>query len=218
MIRLPLRVNSPHALSMSRAAKCTYFRISFGAMACTPSPARLRFWILRNLPMQRRVLTIVGGGVIGVEYACIAAALGVSVTLIERRNRILEFLDDQIVEALSYHMRSQGVTFCLGEELDDVSKTADARGRIAVNGNFQARQMLGVHIVGEGATELIHIGQSVLGFEGTIDFLVNIVFNYPTLAECYKVDALNGLNRLNLGSMAARPPQSLSSEAMSAAT
>ncbi|MBS1830775.1 MAG: Si-specific NAD(P)(+) transhydrogenase [Acidobacteria bacterium] len=312
---------------------------------------------IRNLPMQRKVLTIVGGGVIGVEYACIAAALGVSVTLIERRHRILEFLDYQIVEALSYHMRSQGVTFRLGEEVDEVSKTADgrvcavlksgehvwseallyavgrqgntdslqlencgleadARGRITVNGNFQTRQphiyaagdvigfpslasvsmeqgrvaachafgepvvsvpelfpygiysipeisyvgkseeqltqesvpyeigiahyreiargqilndttgllkilfhrqtrrLLGVHIVGEGATELIHIGQSVLGFEGAIDFLVNTVFNYPTLAECYKVAALNGLNRLNFGGVDAIT-QRLPSESMS---
>ena len=57
--------------------------------------------------------------------------------------------------------------------------------------------MLGVHIVGEGATELIHIGQAVIGFDGSIDTFVNTVFNYPTLAECYKVAALNGLNRLN---------------------
>jgi NAD(P) transhydrogenase len=54
-----------------------------------------------------------------------------------------------------------------------------------------------VHIIGEGATELIHIGQAVLAFEGTVEFFVNTVFNYPTLAECYKVAALNGLNRLN---------------------
>ena len=49
----------------------------------------------------------------------------------------------------------------------------------------------------KGATELIHIGQTVIGFEGSIDSLVNTVFNYPTLAECYKVAALNGLNRIN---------------------
>ena len=295
---------------------------------------------IRNLPTRRKVLTIVGGGVIGIEYACIAAALGVSVTLVERRSRVLDFVDQQIVEALSYHMRSQGVTFRLGEEVDRVTKSsdgkvcavlqsgkqiwsdallyavgrqgntdslnlgacgleADARGRIAVNENFQTaqphiyaagdvvgfpslasvsmeqgrvavchafgepavsvpelfpygiysipeisfvgkteeqltaqaipyeigiahyreiargqilddttgllkilfhretRQLLGVHIAGEGATELIHIGQAVLGLQGSIDYLISTVFNYPTLAECYKVAALNGLNRLN---------------------
>ena len=295
---------------------------------------------LSRLPELPKLLTIVGGGVIGVEYACIAAALGIAVTLIERRPRILDFVDDQIVEALSYHMRTEGVTFRLGEEVEQVSKapdgkvcarlkskkqiwseallyavgrqgntdnlnlaaaglTADARGRIKVDENFQTavphiyaagdvigfpslasvsmeqgrlaschalnhpttsapelfpygiyaipeisfvgknegqlteedvpyevgvanyreiargqiigdttgmlkllfhretRRLLGVHIIGEGATELIRIGQAVLAFEGTIDFFVNTVFNYPTLAECYKVAALAGLNRLN---------------------
>jgi len=292
---------------------------------------------LQSLP---KLLTIVGGGVIGVEYACMAAALGIAVTLVERRPRILDFVDDQIVEALSYHMRNQGVTFRLGEEVAEVLKSpqgkvcailnskkqiwsdallyavgrhgnteelhleavgleADGRGRLWVNENFQTavphiyaagdvigfpslasvsmeqgrlaachafhhpassapelfpygiysipeisfvgkteeqlteqdvpyevgvahyreiargqiigdttgllkllfhrqtRRLLGVHIIGEGATELIHIGQAVLAFDGTIDFFVNTVFNYPTLAECYKVAALAGLNRLN---------------------
>jgi NAD(P) transhydrogenase len=72
-----------------------------------------------------------------------------------------------------------------------------ATGLLKVLFHRETRKLLGVHIVGEGATELIHIGQAVIGFEGTIDSLVNTVFNYPTLAECYKVAALNGLNRLN---------------------
>ena len=295
---------------------------------------------LINLPALPKLLTIVGAGVIGVEYACMAAALGISVTLVERRPRILDFIDDQIVEALSYHMRRQEVTFRLGEEVESVVKTADGkvcaklkskkqiwsdsllyavgrqgntealnlaaagleaddRGRLEVNADFQTRtphvyaagdvvgfpslasvsmeqgrlavchafqhpassvpelfpygiysipeisfvgktetqltegdvpyeasvasyqeiargqiigdthgmlkllfhretrKLLGVHIIGEGATELIHIGQAVLAFDGTIDFFVNTVFNYPTLAECYKVAALSGLNKLN---------------------
>ena len=295
---------------------------------------------LISLPVLPKLLTIVGGGVIGVEYACMAAALGIAVTLVERRPVILDFVDDQMVEALSYNMRSQGVTFRLGEEVDQVLKSADgkvcaklkskkqiwsdallyavgrqgnteslnlgaaglqadSRGRLAVNEHFQTaaphiyaagdvigfpslasvsmeqgrlaachafnnpassapelfpygiyaipeisfvgktesqlteqdvpyevgvanyreiargqiigdttgmlkllfhretRRLLGVHIIGEGATELIHIGQAVLAFEGSIDFFVNTVFNYPTLAECYKVAALAGLNRLN---------------------
>jgi NAD(P) transhydrogenase len=295
---------------------------------------------LIRLPDLPKLLTIVGGGVIGVEYACMAAALGIAVTLIERRPRILDFVDDQIVEALSYHMRTEGVTFRLGEEVEQIGKTpegkvcaklkskkqvwseallyavgrqgntdslnltaaglvADERGRLKVNENYQTavphlyaagdvigfpslasvsmeqgrlaschalnhpttsapelfpygiyaipeisfvgknegqlteddvpyevgvanyreiargqiigdttgmlkllfhretRRLLGVHIIGEGATELIHIGQAVLAFEGTIDFFVKTVFNYPTLAECYKVAALAGLNRLN---------------------
>jgi NAD(P) transhydrogenase len=58
------------------------------------------------------------------------------------------------------------------------------------------RQLLGTHIIGEGASELIHIGQAVLTFGGTVDYFVNTVFNYPTLAECYKVAAFDALNRI----------------------
>ncbi len=294
---------------------------------------------IRRLPPRKRVITIVGGGVIGVEYACIAAELEASVTIIERRPQILDFVDIELVEALSYHMRRKGVTFRLGEEVESVTKNphdkvcaqlksgkqiwsdvllyavgrqgnteslnlpaagleADSRGRIHVNDHLQTGQpniyaagdvigfpslasvsmeqgrvavchafgepvnsvphlfpygiytipeisfvgeteeqltrdaipyeigtahyqeiargqiigdtngllklifhrqtlrLLGVHIFGEGATELIHIGQMVLAFEGTVESLVTTVFNYPTLAECYKVAALNGMNRL----------------------
>jgi NAD(P) transhydrogenase len=56
--------------------------------------------------------------------------------------------------------------------------------------------ILGVHAIGTGATELIHIGQAVMAFKGTVDYFINNVFNYPTLAEAYKVAALNGLNKL----------------------
>jgi NAD(P) transhydrogenase len=54
-----------------------------------------------------------------------------------------------------------------------------------------------VHIIGEGATELLHIGQAVLSLNGTVEYFVNTVFNYPTLAECYKTAAFNGLNKLS---------------------
>jgi NAD(P) transhydrogenase len=62
----------------------------------------------------------------------------------------------------------------------------------------ETRQILGVHAIGTGATELIHIGQAVIAFKGTVDYFINNVFNYPTLAECYKVAALNGSNKLRL--------------------
>ena len=58
------------------------------------------------------------------------------------------------------------------------------------------RRLLGVHIFGERATEIIHIGQAVLAFGGTIDYFRDTVFNYPTMAEAYKVAGLDGLNRL----------------------
>jgi len=60
----------------------------------------------------------------------------------------------------------------------------------------QTRQLFGVHAIGEGATELVHIGQAVMAHGGQIDYFIDNVFNYPTLAECYMVAALAGLNRL----------------------
>lgn len=56
--------------------------------------------------------------------------------------------------------------------------------------------LLGVHAIGTGATELIHIGQAVLALGGGIEYFLKTVFNYPTLAECYKVAALNAFNKL----------------------
>ena len=286
-------------------------------------------------------LIVVGGGVIGVEYACMFAVLGVRVTLIEKRNRLLEFADQEIIEALSYHLRDSRVTMRLGEEVDSVEELAagtvvanlksnkrvsgdallyavgrqgniddlnlaaagleaDSRGRIAVNEHYQTkvehiyavgdvvgfpslasvsmeqgriasarafndtvtgsnpsfypygiytipeisfigkteeqltdedvpyevgmayyrevargqirgdttgrlklifhrdtRKVLGVHIIGEDASELVHIGQAVMTLGGTVDYFIDTVFNYPTLAECYKVAAFNGLGRLH---------------------
>jgi len=294
---------------------------------------------LQNLP---RTLTVVGAGVIGLEYASIFATLGVRVTLIDKRHRLLPFVDAEIMETLAYHLRENRVTLRLGEEvsgmelitdqvgdrvkihlasgkqivtdaalysvgrtgatstlnLEAAGLSADNRGRLAVNGHFQTQaehiyavgdvigfpslastsmeqgrlaachafnikatsvpelfpygiyaipeistvgrneeelteqgvpyevgkahyreiargqiigdttgllklifhldthELLGVHIIGEGASELIHIGQAVLAFGGTIEYFVNTVFNYPTLAECYKVAALNAANKL----------------------
>ena len=62
--------------------------------------------------------------------------------------------------------------------------------------SLKTRRLLGVHIIGEGATELIHIGQAVLNLKGTIDYFVENTFNYPTLAEAYKIAALDAWNRM----------------------
>ncbi len=284
-------------------------------------------------------MIVVGAGVIGLEYASMLTAVGNAVTVIDQRPTILDFLDHEMIEALSYHMRRQGATFRLGETVTGVERDergrvlarlasgktvqgdallytvgrqantdglaleaagleADARGRIVVNGvgqtavphiyaagdvigfpalastsmeqgrlaachmfglpcvsrpellpygvysvpeismvgktegeltreripyevgmakyaelargqiigddmgflkilfHPQTRKVLGVHVIGEGASEIIHIGQAVLTFDGTIDYFRDTVFNYPTLAEAYKVAALNGLNKL----------------------
>ena len=293
---------------------------------------------LKTLP---KTMIIVGGGVIGVEYACMFSALGVRVTLVERRPRLLEFADQEIVEALSYHLRDARVTMRLNEEVDTVEEMpdgtvvanleskkklqgdtllyavgrqgnvdelnlaavgvdSDSRGRIPVDKDFRTKQpnifavgdvigfpslasvsmeqgriagarafgdetilsnpsfypygiwtipeisflgkteeqlteedvpyevggayyreiargqirgdttgrlklifhrvthaLLGIHIIGEGASELVHIGQAVMALGGKLDYFVDTVFNYPTLAECYKVAAFNGLNRVS---------------------
>ena len=62
--------------------------------------------------------------------------------------------------------------------------------------SLEDHTILGVHVLGTSATEVIHIGQTVMGFGGTVDYLVDTVFNYPTLAESYKVAALDARNRL----------------------
>jgi NAD(P) transhydrogenase len=62
--------------------------------------------------------------------------------------------------------------------------------------SLKTRRLLGVHIIGEGATELIHIGQAVLNLKGTIDYFIENTFNYPTLAEAYKIAALDAWNRM----------------------
>jgi NAD(P) transhydrogenase len=72
----------------------------------------------------------------------------------------------------------------------------DHNGLLKLIFHLETHALLGVHIIGEGASELVHIGQAVLTFGGSIDYFVNTVFNYPTLAECYKTAGFNGINRM----------------------
>jgi NAD(P) transhydrogenase len=72
----------------------------------------------------------------------------------------------------------------------------DTTGRLKLIFHRENRQILGVHIIGEGAAELVHIGQAVMTLGGVVDYFIDSVFNYPTLAECYKAAAFNGINRL----------------------
>ena len=309
-----------------------------------PFDARLVFTSDDILTLDRipKTLAVIGAGVIGVEYASMFAALGVRVTLIDKRNELLPFVDSEIIAALAYQLRRNRVTLRLGEEVSAVEVAngergervrihlasgkrivsekalysigrtgatsglkleaagleADERSRIAVNDHYQTelphiyavgdvigfpslaatameqgriaaahafglrtssltdlfpfgiytvpeismvgrteeqlteegvpyeaglapyreiargqilgdlngllkllfhletRELLGVHIVGEGATELVHIGQAVMAFGGGIDYFLNAVFNYPTLAECYKTATFDAINRM----------------------
>src|SRR5262245_4598822 len=303
---------------------------------------------LMHLDQVPGSVTVVGAGVIGIEYASMFAALGAKVTVVEKRERLLDFCDSQITEGLQYHLRDLGVVFRLGEtvtaverhqggtitrlesgkqiaadvvlyaagrqgatealQLENAGLESDARGMIAVDGHFRTavdhihaagdvigwpslaatsmeqgrlaaahafgddshtlsailpigiytipeisyvgkteeelteaaipyeigisryrelargqilgdsygllklivsledRTLLGVHVLGTGATELVHIGQMVMCTSGTVDYLVDSVFNYPTLAESYKVAALDAMNKLQaLSRLAAQP-------------
>jgi len=72
----------------------------------------------------------------------------------------------------------------------------DSSGLLKLVFRHGTGELLGVHIIGEGASELIHIGQAVLAFGGNVDYFINTVFNYPTLAEGYKTAAFDGINRM----------------------
>ena len=73
----------------------------------------------------------------------------------------------------------------------------DTTGRLKLIFNRETREILGVHIIGEGASELLHIGQAVMALGGTINYFADTVFNYPTLAEAYKTAAFNGINKVS---------------------
>ncbi|HBH81369.1 MAG TPA: Si-specific NAD(P)(+) transhydrogenase, partial [Nitrospira sp.] len=89
-----------------------------------------------------------------------------------------------------------GVGIARYKEIARGQLIGDEAGMVKLLFHRHTRHLLGVHAIGEGATELIHIGQAVMAFHGKIDYFIDTVFNYPTLAECYKVAALDGMNRL----------------------
>lgn len=295
-----------------------------------------------TIPKIPKTLTVIGGGVIGCEYTSIFSTLGVRVTLIDKRDRLLPFLDNEIADTLTYHLRQNRVTLRLGEEVSSVTKvstskgeqvkielasgkqilsgaalysigrtgnssklnleaaglSADERGRVKVNESYQTKvpniyaagdiigfpslastsmeqgrmaachafgytcnampkffpfgiytipeistvgqseeeltaagipyeigkapyreiargqiigdeigllkllfhlethELLGVHVIGEGASDLVHVGQAVMALGGKIDYFINSVFNYPTLSELYKTAAFDCVNRL----------------------
>ncbi|MCH7881400.1 MAG: Si-specific NAD(P)(+) transhydrogenase [Proteobacteria bacterium] len=293
---------------------------------------------LHRIPKK---LLVVGGGVIGMEYATIYRELDIEVTVVDSKGHVLGFLDREIVEEFTNHLRDCNISLILNEKLKSIKKgddgkvvcllksgksilvdtvlfavgrravtnelslekagiEVDHKGRIPVNNNYQTsvphiyaagdvigfpnlastsmeqgrhaachafgaegqsyrkllpyaiysipeismvglteqrckqkgisyeigkalfrettrgqiiglhegmlkllfsietQKLLGVHIVGEGATELVHIGQAVIALGGTLDYFVQTVFNYPTLAEAYKVAALDAYNKMNL--------------------
>jgi NAD(P) transhydrogenase len=102
-------------------------------------------------------------------------------------------------------LTQQGIPYEVGKahyrEIARGQIIGDTTGLLKLIFDLETHQLLGVHIIGEGASELVHIGQAVLAFGGPIEYFVNTVFNYPTLAECYKTAAFDGVNRLGLAPM-----------------
>ena len=105
-----------------------------------------------------------------------------------------------MVGATEQALTQQGVPYEVGlaryREIARGQLIADTHGMLKLIFHQQSRRLLGVHALGTGATELIHIGQAVMAAGMSIDYFVESVFNYPTLAECYKVAALDGINRV----------------------
>ena len=97
-------------------------------------------------------------------------------------------------------MKERGIPYEVGiakfEETSRGHIMGIDRGLMKLIFSLKTQRLLGVHIVGEGATELVHIGQAVMNLKGTLDFFVENTFNYPTLAEAYKIAALDAFNRM----------------------
>jgi NAD(P) transhydrogenase len=105
------------------------------------------------------------------------------------------------VGATEESLTNKGVPYEIGKaayrEVARGQILGDSSGVLKLIFHRETRELLGVHIIGDGAVELVHIGQAVISLKGTIDYFVDTVFNYPTLAECYKNAALDGINRLS---------------------
>ncbi len=93
------------------------------------------------------------------------------------------------------------IGICRFEELAKSQICGGQDGILKLLFHRETRKILGVHCIGDTATEIIHIGQTVMAFDGTIDYLAEAIFNHPTMAESYKVAAFDGLNRLCIDDM-----------------
>ncbi len=136
-----LRVTSAHG-EQSCAAEKIIIATGTRPACCSEVPVNGRNIVdsdqLLEMPQIPETLMVVGGGVIGVEYTCMFATLGVRVTLVEKRSRLLEFADAEMVEALSYHLRDQRVTLRLNEEVQSVEEMPDG----SVVANLESKKKL----------------------------------------------------------------------------
>ena len=127
----------------------------------------------------------------GIEAKPISAALPIGIYTIPEIS-FIGSTEEQLTQAQTPY--EVGVSRY--RELARGAILGDAYGLLKLLVSAEDRRLLGVHAFGTTATELVHIGQTVMGFDGTVDYLVQAVFNYPTLAESYKVAALDATNKL----------------------
>jgi NAD(P) transhydrogenase len=143
----------PHRLVVAQSAESHEHTADYIVVAVGSQPARppqipfdgeaiIDSDELISLKQLPKSLTIVGGGVIGCEYACILATLGIPVVLVERRPRLLEFVDSEIIESLQYQMRNIGVTLRLNEEVTGVNKASDGLAVLQLKSGKQIRSPL----------------------------------------------------------------------------
>jgi NAD(P) transhydrogenase len=157
---------------------------------------------LKELP---RTLAVVGAGVIGCEYATIFAALGVRVTLIDKRLRLLDFVDNEIIEALIYQMRQQRVTLRLGEKVSGLEVVNDAKNgeRVSINlksGKHIFAQKALYSIGRSGATERLGLDHATLTADAHGRLKVNEFFQ-TEVPNIYAVGDVIGFPSLASASM-----------------
>jgi NAD(P) transhydrogenase len=119
---------------------------------------------LMGLDRLPATLTVVGGGVIGLEYASMAAALGVRVALVEQRSRLLDFVDGELVDALQYHLRGLGLTLLLGEQVESVERRSDGTALTVLASGKRLPSQVVLYAAGrQGATDALHLDAAGLG-------------------------------------------------------
>ena len=105
-------------------------------------------------------------------------------------------------------LQAKGIPYAVGvatyEEVTKAGIIGDEHGMLSLLFEPNAGHLLGVHIIGDQACELIHVGQAVLSHNGTIDYFIDNVFSFPTLGEAYKIAALDGVKKVSEGASKAR--------------
>jgi NAD(P) transhydrogenase len=146
----------------------------------------------------------------GRHAACHAFQLGCHTTTHLLPYGIYTIPEISMVGRNEDELTSGGVSYEIGvaryREIARGQLIGDTVGMLKLLFHSDTRELLGVHAIGEGATELVHIGQAVIAHGGKLDYFIDAVFNYPTLAECYKVAALAALNKFPRDALACKVP------------